>query len=181
MSRVLGQAARHSLVVMGTAGAGKTLVGRQLAAALGTPFIEGDDFHPAANIAKMASGTPLTDDDRRGWLQSLADELRAARAAGSGAVLSCSALRRRYRDVLRSGDGTVRFVFLAVTPTLLHDRVAARAGHFMPVSLIESQLATLEPPDADEDAWTMDADGTPDSIVAAILARGADGIHEPLP
>ncbi len=162
---------RHALVVMGTAGAGKTLIGTTLAAALAVPCIEGDAFHPPANVAKMASGTPLTDEDRWGWLQTLADRLREARTAGSSVVLTCSALRRRYRDLLRSGDDSVRFIFLAAPPALLQARVAARAGHFMPASLIDSQLATLEPPDADEQAWTIDANATPEAIVTDILAR----------
>lgn len=162
---------RQALVVMGTAGAGKTAVGTAVAAALGVRFIEGDAFHPAANREKMAAGVPLTDDDRAGWLQALAAELRAARAAGQGVVLACSALRRTYRDVLRGGDDRVRFVFLDASRTVLEDRMAARTGHFMPVSLLDSQLATLEPPAADEGALHVDATKPLGAVVADVLAR----------
>jgi gluconokinase len=158
-----------ALVVMGAAGAGKSRIGQALADALGLSFLEGDAFHPPENIALMAAGTPLTDDDREGWLLALAHELRTARDAGRGVVLACSALKRRYRDLLRTGDDTVRFVFLSSTADVLRARLASRTGHFMPPSLIDSQLDALEPPHVDERAWTFDARTAPDAIVNAML------------
>lgn len=162
---------RQTLVVMGTAGAGKTVVGTALADALAIPFVEGDSFHPPENVAKMASGTPLSDDDRQPWLVALAAQLRAARAANAGIVLSCSALKRRYRDTLRDGDKSVRFIFLRGTPSLLRERLDARTGHYMPPSLLASQFAALEPPAADEHAWTVDVTTTPEAIVADLVER----------
>lgn len=161
------------LVVMGVSGSGKTTVARMLAARLGWAFAEGDEFHPQANIDKMASGHPLTDDDRWPWLAAIARWIRAQQEAGVSAVVTCSALKRRYRDVLRAGD-TV-FVHLTGTRELLAARISARHGHFMPAALLDSQLADLEPPDPDEAAVT--ADVTPsspeivDDIVAALAAR----------
>jgi gluconokinase len=159
---------RHALVVMGAAGAGKTRIGAALATALGVPFVEGDAFHPPENVARMTAGVPLTDDDRQGWLLALAGELRTARASAQGVVVACSALKRRYRDVLRGGDDGVGFVFLSTDGDLLRARLAARPGHFMPPSLVESQLEALEPPQPDERAWTIDARTPPDAIVALI-------------
>ena len=162
---------RHAFVVMGTAGAGKSLIGTALAAALNVPFIEGDSFHPQENVAQMAVGVPLTDDSRRGWLLALAVQLRDARAQGTSVVLTCSALRRQYRDVLRGGDDSIRFIMLSADAALLRERLTARTGHYMPASLLNSQLATLEYPAPDEDAWTFDAHQTPEVIVDAILRR----------
>jgi len=162
---------RQALVVMGPAGSGKSLIGSALAAALQEPFIEGDSFHPAANVALMAAGTPLTDDDRHGWLLALADQLRAARTEARGLVMSCSALRRRYRDLLRSGDDTTCFVFLSTNVGVLRERLLARTGHYMPASLLDSQLAALEPPGDDECALTIDAHQAPAVIVATVLER----------
>ncbi|MCC7051790.1 MAG: gluconokinase [Gemmatimonadaceae bacterium] len=162
---------RPALVLMGTAAAGKTAIGSAVAAALGVRFVEGDDFHPPANVARMAAGIPLTDADREGWLQALAGELRTARLDGRGIVMSCSALRRIYRDVLRGGDDGVQFVFLHAGIDVLRDRLAARRGHFMPVSLLESQFATLEPPAADERAWHLDASRSREELTRAILSR----------
>jgi gluconokinase len=162
---------RHALVVMGVAGAGKSRIGAALAEALHLSFIEGDTFHSAVNVAKMAAGTPLTDDDRRAWLLALAEQLQLARAQGTGIVLTCSALKRRYRDVLRAGDDSIRFIVLTGTPAMLRERIAMRTAHYMPASLLESQLATLELPTADEHALTFDVQHAPDAIVAAILAR----------
>lgn len=157
---------RH--VVMGVAGAGKSLIGSMLAQALGVDFVEGDAYHPAENVARMAAGVPLTDDDRRGWLQALADRLRDAAAADEGLVMACSALKRSYRDLLRAGDPTVRFVLLHGSEALLAERLAARRGHYMPPSLLASQLATLELPGPDEDAWRCDIADAPETIVAAL-------------
>jgi gluconokinase len=133
-----------SIVVMGVAGCGKSSLGAALASALGLPLIEGDDFHSADNRRKMAEGTPLTDADRDGWLDTLAAELASHPA---GAVLTCSALKRRYRDRLRAAAPGLRFVFLAITPAAAEQRVAARAGtHFFNRSLVASQFEALEPP-----------------------------------
>ncbi|MDQ8045702.1 MAG: gluconokinase [Solirubrobacteraceae bacterium] len=147
------------LVVMGVSGSGKTTTGRALADRLGWPFQEGDALHPAANIAKMAAGTPLTDVDRAPWLAAVAARISSQLAEGGSGVVTCSALRRRYRDQLR-GDhpaGAVRFVYLRAPAGPIHQRLADRTGHFMPASLLGSQVEALEPPDADEHALVVDA------------------------
>ncbi len=137
-----------AIVVMGVSGSGKTTVGEALAADLGVPLLEGDQFHPKANIDKMSSGTPLTDDDRWPWLDAIA---KAIRDAPDGVIVTCSSLRRIYRDRLRAGTGRpMIFVFLSGSRETLAARLAARKGHFMPASLLDSQLATLEPPHPDE-------------------------------
>ncbi len=156
---------------MGTAGAGKSRIGSALAATLDVPFLEGDAFHPPENVAQMAAGIALTDETRRPWLRALATQLRDARAKGHGVVLACSALKRAYRDLLRAGDESIRFILLTGEVALLRTRLAARTGHYMPVTLLDSQLATLELPDADERAWTFDARESPEMIVSAIVAR----------
>lgn len=156
-------------VVMGVAGSGKSTIGAALARALGVAFVEGDDFHPAANVRKMASGTPLTDDDRAGWLRQLAARIGEARRAGTGLVVTCSALKRTYRDVLRGGGDDVRFVYLRGPRELLARRLSTRRGHFMPVSLLDSQVATLEEPSADERPLVVDISGSPEDIVAALV------------
>lgn len=157
-------------VVMGVSGCGKSTVGAQLAAALGLEFLEGDSLHSAANVARMAAGVALSDADRLGWLQALARRIAAARAAGQGLVLSCSALKRAYRDILRQGAPDLHLVHLHGERELLAQRMAARTGHYMPASLLESQLATLEPPDAQEKAQTFDVRSDPEQIVAAVTA-----------
>jgi gluconokinase len=159
------------VVVMGVSGCGKSTVGRALAERLGLRFIEGDEWHPPRNVALMAAGTPLTDDDRRDWLQALADLLAAAAASGRGLVLSCSALKRRYRDQLRADAPGLRFVHLHGAPELLAARMATRPGHYMPPSLLPSQLETLEPPAADEDPVTLDIAQPPEVLVAAALSQ----------
>lgn len=159
---------------MGTAGCGKSRIGSALATALDVPFIEGDAFHPPENIAQMAAGIPLTDDNRAGWLRALAEQLRIARVNNAGVVLTCSALKRRYRDVLRTGDDTIRFIALTGEASLLRNRLNSRTGHYMPASLLDSQLAALELPQPDESAWTYDIAPEPDVIVAAIVARLQD-------
>jgi gluconokinase len=156
------------VVVMGVSGCGKSTVGRLLADDLGLDYLEGDDLHPPENVARMAAGVALTDADRQGWLQALARCLGEAQAQGRGLVLSCSALKRSYRDILRAGAADVRFVHLHGAPELLAARMAARPGHYMPPSLLESQLATLEAPAADELALSFDIAQAPDEI-----ARGA--------
>jgi len=137
-----------ALIVMGVSGSGKTSVGEALAERFAMPMLEGDQFHPKANIDKMSSGTPLTDDDRWPWLDAIA---AAMRDASDGVIVTCSALRHAYRDRLRAGAGRrVLFVFLEGSRETLAARLAARKGHFMPASLLDSQLATLEPPAPDE-------------------------------
>lgn len=154
------------VVVMGVSGCGKSTVGRALASSLGVPFIEGDELHPPRNVALMAAGTPLTDDDRRDWLQAVAAAL--ARATGTGAVAACSALKRSYRDILRSGAPVLHFVHLTGDRALLEERMLHRSGHYMPASLLQSQLDILEPPAPDEAAITLDLDATPDEVVRAV-------------
>jgi gluconokinase len=156
---------------MGPAGAGKSVIGSAFAQALRFAFVEGDAFHSPSNLARMAAGIPLTDDDRRDWLLQLADQLRNARDGGESLVMSCSALRRRYRDTLRDGDPDVQFVYLKGDAALLRERMHTRPGHFMPVSLLDSQLATLEEPDDDECAWIVDIRPATEIIVAGLVAR----------
>jgi carbohydrate kinase (thermoresistant glucokinase family) len=165
------RAAPLHLVVMGVSGCGKTSVARLVAGALGIEFIEGDELHPPRNVALMAAGTPLTDDDRADWLATIASRLGQAHAAGRGLVVSCSALKRRYRDVLRAPCPGLRFVYLHGSAALLHQRMSARKGHYMPPSLLDSQLATLEPPAADEGALSVDISPSPDQVAAIVLAR----------
>jgi len=161
-------------VIMGVCGAGKSLIGAKLARALDVEFMEGDALHPPENVRRMAAGIPLTDDDRHGWLLAIAARLRDAKRAGAGLVISCSALKRRYRDLLRSaGDPAVRFVYLAGSRALLAERMANRRGHFMPPSLLDSQLATLEEPSPDEQAWVCDISETPDAIVTDLVGRAS--------
>lgn len=144
-----------AIVVMGVSAAGKSSVTAALAARLQVPWADADDLHPAANIAKMASGSPLTDEDRWPWLDAVGDAV-AAGAASGGIVVACSALRRAYRDRLRTRAPHILFVHLTGTPELLATRAAARSGHFMPASLLASQLAVLEPLDADEPGFAVD-------------------------
>ncbi len=155
------------IVVMGVSGCGKTTVGKLLAASLALPFVDADDLHPPRNVALMAAGTPLTDDDRRDWLQACGAALQAA--SPSGVVLACSALKRRYRDGLREAVPGLRWLFLQGSAAQLQARLAARQGHYMPASLLYSQLATLEPPMAGEAALTLDIGESPATLAA--LAR----------
>jgi carbohydrate kinase (thermoresistant glucokinase family) len=145
------------VVVMGVSGSGKTTVGRLLAQRLGAEFLEGDDLHPPRNVERMAAGIPLTDADRRDWLLEIAQQLADARAGNHGLVVSCSALKRSYRDVLRAASPALAFVHLNADRALLETRMDARTDHFMPASLLDSQLQTLEPPTPAERAASFDA------------------------
>jgi gluconokinase len=158
------------LVVMGVTGTGKSTVGESLARVLGYPFAEGDDFHSAANVAKMHAGHPLTDADRAPWLRTVAAWIGDREQAGTGGVVTCSALKRSYRDELRAGHPDVRFICLVGSHDLLLARLQGRVGHFMPPSLLDSQLATLEPLQPDEPGGEVDVSGTPAETEAAALA-----------
>ena len=159
-------------VIMGVSGSGKTTIGAMLARALGVEFLEGDTLHPSGNVQRMATGIPLTDDDRRPWLMAIAQRLRDAKRAGTGLVVACSALKRSYRDLLRSrGAADVQFIYLAGDAGLIAERMAHRPHHFMPPALLASQVASLEEPSPDEDAWTCDIRQRPDTIVADLVKR----------
>ena len=158
-----------TLVVMGVAGSGKSTLAQLLAERLGAGLVEGDDLHPPANVAKMRAGEPLDDQDRRPWLEALARVIGEHEAAGSSTVMTCSALRRSYRDLLREGHPSVRFVHLAVPPEVLRDRLARRTGHFMPASLLDSQLATLEPLEQDEPGIVVDGTRPAAELVDEVL------------
>jgi gluconokinase len=162
------------LVVMGVSGAGKTTVGQALALRLGWPFKEGDDLHPPENIAKMEAGAPLTDADRTPWLAAVDAWIDSWRRSGASGVITCSALKRAYRDDLREGRPEVRFVFLRGDPAQLAARVSQRRGHFMPPSLLASQFADLEPPSQNESVFVVDIDlplATQLEVVLEALAR----------
>jgi carbohydrate kinase (thermoresistant glucokinase family) len=156
-------------VVMGVSGCGKSEVGARLAQALGVDFIEGDRFHSAASVRKMAAGTALTDADREGWLLRLRGELARACGQGRGVVLACSALKRSYRDTLRGSGCALRFVHLAGDRATIAARMRARAGHYMPPSLLDSQLRDLEPLQPDEAGVVLDLAAPPDLLVAQAL------------
>ena len=158
------------LVVMGVSGTGKSTVGLELARRLGRPFLEGDDLHPEENVARMSAGTALVDDDRAPWLAAVRDAMSAHGAAGTSTVVACSALRRSYRAVLREATGRVRFMLLDVDGDVLRERVARRTGHWMPPTLLDSQLAVLEPLDPDEDGVTVAVGGPPGAVAADALA-----------
>ncbi len=163
---------RH-FVVMGVAGSGKSTIGEMLADRLGYPLIEGDAYHPEENIAKMSAGIPLDDADRRPWLETLG---RLMRDSDGPVVITCSALKRRYRDILREVSGAeVVFVYLHGEPELLAERMNSRTGHFMPPSLLESQLASLEVPGEDENTIRTDIGPSPALIVDDIVSKLEDG------
>ena len=155
-------------MVLGVSGSGKTTVGVLLAGKLGWPYAEADDFHPPANVAKMAAGHPLTDQDRWPWLQAVRAWIDARLARGDSGVVTCSALKRAYRDLLRAPGVTL--VYLHGTRELIGRRMAARHGHFFKPVLLDSQLATLEEPTPDEGVVTVPIDGSPAQIVEAIVA-----------
>lgn len=156
---------------MGVSGCGKSEIGRRLAARLGIDYVEGDAFHPAANVAKMSAGFPLDDDDRLGWLNVLADRIAAARRQGQPLVLSCSSLKRRYRDLLRSGDPQLVFVHLHGERETIAARMQSRPGHFMPPALLDSQLRDLEPLQPDESGFQLDIRCAPDDLIDQIVQR----------
>lgn len=156
------------VVVMGVSGVGKSAVGRLLADRLGVAYVDADDLHPQENVDTMRSGHALTEEQRGPWLRAVADWLRDHDAAGG--VVSCSALRRAHRDLLRAGSSRVRFLHLTGDPRLVRERMGGRE-HFMPASLLDSQLATLEPPGDDEQHVTLDVAATPQEIVEAFLSR----------
>lgn len=162
-------------VVMGVSGCGKSTIGQKLADACGHAYVEGDDFHPKANVDKMSAGQPLDDDDRRDWLRALMEQIREAREEGRGLVVSCSALKRSYRDLLREGDPALRFVHLDGPRALIAERMAARRNHYMPPQLLDSQLALLEPLGGEENGLRLDIRHSPAQLVASILAsKGED-------
>jgi gluconokinase len=158
------------IVVMGVSGSGKSTVGAALAQRLRVPFGDADDFHPAANIAKMTAGQPLNDDDRLPWLETIGQWLADHH---DGGVMSCSALKRRYRDQLRKHCPEVEFVHLSGSPEVIGRRQASRPGHFMPPTLLDSQFATLEPLEADERGVTIEVDQNIDSIVDSYVGLSA--------
>jgi gluconokinase len=160
-------------VVMGVSGSGKTVIGSALARSLGVEFVEGDAFHSEENVKRMASGIALTDEDRAPWLHSIAARLRAAKEGGVGLVVSCSALKRSYRDSLRAEAGDVRFIFLKGARALIAERLATRSGHYMPASLLDSQFAALEAPGPDESVWVCDVRESPADLVAALMSRAS--------
>jgi len=170
------QSTRPVLVIMGVSGCGKTTIAQMLAARLHWEYAEGDSMHPKANVEKMASGHALTDEDRAPWLAKVADWIRSKTAAGEPGVITCSALKRAYRDVLR-GDNVV-FVYLKGSRELIARRLAERHGHFMPPALLDSQFATLQEPGSDERAVTIDISGEPPETERAVLdaLEGIDGI-----
>jgi gluconokinase len=159
-----------TIVIMGVSGSGKSTIMTELARRLGWPSAEADEFMPAANVEKMRSGHPLTDEDRWPWLRALAGWVGDREAAGESAIMTCSALRRAYRDLLRDGHPSVWFVELDVPAAELADRLEHRTGHYMPASLLGSQLDTLEPLDADEPGLHVAADRPPEIVVDDILA-----------
>ena len=167
------------VVVMGVSGCGKSTVGKLLARRLATDFLEGDDLHPPRNVERMAAGIALTDDDRRDWLLQIAQQLADARAGRHGLVVACSALKRSYRELLGSASPGLAFVHLHGSVALLEARLTARTDHFMPPSLLESQLATLEPPGADERAVTFDAAAPAAQIATAAVAWLAANPYKP--
>jgi gluconokinase len=164
------------VVVMGVSGSGKSAVGAALAQRLRVPFADADDFHPPANITKMTAGQALDDDDRQPWLEAIGEWLDAAHP--DGGVMSCSALRRKYRDQLRRHAPDVEFLHLEGSPEVIGRRQASRPGHFMPASLLASQFATLEPLEPDEHGQVIDVDQSIDAIVQQYV-DGHGPVHDP--
>lgn len=159
------------VVVMGVSGSGKTTIAAMLAGSLDSHFLEGDDLHPPSNVAKMKSGTPLNDDDRRPWLKAIAAEIDEWRGRGEAGVVTCSALKRAYRDIIIGDRPEVVLVYLKGSRELIGHRMAQRHEHFMPVALLDSQFATLQEPGPDERPIVVDVGPRPGQIVAEILRQ----------
>jgi gluconokinase len=159
------------VVVMGVSGSGKTTVAKLLAETSGWQFQEGDTLHPPENVKKMSAGVPLTDDDRLPWLRKIAETVDGWRARGDSGVITCSALKRSYRDIIIGDRPGVRLVYLKGSHDLIRQRMAARHGHFMPPALLDSQFATLEEPSPDENPIVVDIGGQPKDIVGEIAKR----------
>src|SRR5512133_2971604 len=153
------------LVIIGVCGCGKSEMGRRIAARTGYTYAEGDDFHSASNVAKMTAGTPLDDADRADWLATLKEKIREAADRNEGYVLSCSALKRRYRDLLREGDSALVFIHLDGSPEVILSRMRGRENHFMPTALLESQFRDLERLAPDETGMVLDITMEPDQLV----------------
>lgn len=160
----------RAIVVMGVTGCGKTTIAEAIAQRTGARMIEGDAFHPPANVRKMSAGIALDDADRQGWLEQLGDEVRYALASSDHVVLTCSALKRRYRDTLRAAVPSLGFVFLELSRETAMRRVGHRKGHFMPASLVDSQFRDLEPPRDEPNVLTVDGEAAIDSIVDDVVS-----------
>ena len=160
-----------AIIVMGVSGSGKSTIAAALAEHIGFDCQDGDAYHPASNVAKMQGGIPLTDDDRWPWLKAIADDIDRRATASHPFVVSCSALKRAYRDVLVHGRPDVRLVYLKGTRDLIAERLTLRKGHFMPPSLLDSQFATIEEPMPDENVVVVDIDAPVERIVTAIADR----------
>ena len=167
-----------ALVIMGVAGSGKSTIGDALARRLGWRYEDGDSFHPAANVAKMSSGQPLTDEDRWPWLKAIAAEIERCRQAGEHVIIACSALKKTYRDILVHGRDDIRMVYLWGSQALVADRLGHRKGHFMPPGLLDSQFATLEPPSPEERPITVSIDAPVETIVDQVVQQLQ---HDPSP
>jgi gluconokinase len=170
MAEETGRPRTTTIVVMGVSGAGKSTVAAELVSRLGWDFAEGDEFHPPENVEKMRAGTPLDDDDRWPWLRRLAAWIGEHEAAGDSAVATCSALKRSYRDLLRDGHPSVWFAHVSADPELIHGRVEHRRGHYMPPSLLGSQLSTLEPLQPDEPGAVISGVDPPAEVADHVLA-----------
>lgn len=164
----------EQIVVMGVSGSGKSTIGVLIADAVGVPFVDGDSLHPAANIAKMAGGQPLDDDDRRPWLIEIGHRLAAAGERGEGLVVACSALKRSYRELILSAAPEAHFVHLHGSREVLGSRVEGRTDHFMPPALLDSQLAALEPLAGDEPGVVIDVGAPVEQIVASAVSSLRD-------
>ncbi len=158
-----------TIVVMGVTGSGKSTVAAELVQRLDWDFAEGDDFHPPTNVAKMRAGQPLDDDDRWPWLRTVASWVGEHEAAGTSAVVTCSALKRQYRDLLRDGHPSVWFAHVTADPDLIRERVEQRAGHYMPPSLLGSQLEALEDLEPDEPGTAVSGAGSPSDVASELL------------
>lgn len=164
------------LIAMGVCGCGKSVIGQGVATRLGFAFLEGDELHPPANVERMSRGIPLTDTDRIGWLDAIGARIAEFDRAGASLVVSCSALKRSYRDRLRSYGAGVGFLYLRGGAELIRTRMASRSGHFMPVSLIESQFAALEEPGTDEPVLTCQIELSPDEIIDRVATEIANSV-----